>query len=64
MNNDYFEKVTKLEEMKILEDYIIGWQTGYQQAPKVEEQRLSDAYEAGYEDGENKTIDSAEKFKK
>ena len=48
MNNDYFEKVTKLEEMKISEDYIIGWQTGYQQAPMLEEQRLSDAYEAGY----------------
>jgi len=64
MNNDYFEKVTKLEEMKISEDYIIGWQTGYQQAPKLEEQRLNDAYEAGYADGENKTIDNAENHKK
>tara|TARA_B100001175_G_scaffold285249_1_gene266218 strand:+ start:225 stop:419 length:195 start_codon:yes stop_codon:yes gene_type:complete len=64
MNSDYFEKVTKLEEMKISEDYIIGWQTGYQQAPKLEEQRLSDAYEAGYADGENKTIDNAKNHQK
>ena len=50
--------------MKISEDYIIGWQTGYQQAPKLEEQRLSDAYEAGYADGENKTSDNAKNQQK
>mgnify|MGYP003331873251 CR=1 FL=1 len=64
MNNDYFQKVTELEEMNVSEDYIIGWQEGYQQAPKLEEQRLNDAYEAGYEDGEKKIIDGADKFKK
>ena len=64
MNNDYFQKVTELEEMNVSEDYIIGWQEGYQHAPKIEEQRLSDAYEAGYEDGENQTIEKAANFKK
>ena len=49
--------------MGVSDDYIIGWQTGYQNSPKIEEQNLSDAYEAGYEDGENKTIDNAGKFK-
>ena len=64
MNNDYFQKVSKLEEMNISDDYIIGWQEGYQHAPKLEEQRLTDAYEAGYEDGENNNLEKAEKFKK
>ena len=63
MNDEYFKKVSELEEMGVSDDYIIGWQTGYQNSPKVEEQRLSDAYEAGYEDGEKKTIDNAGKFK-
>ena len=63
MNDEYFKKVSELEEMGVSDDYIIGWQTGYQNSPKVEEQRLSDAYEAGYEDGEKKIIDNADKFK-
>tara|TARA_B100001250_G_scaffold24100_1_gene20119 strand:- start:6454 stop:6648 length:195 start_codon:yes stop_codon:yes gene_type:complete len=63
MNDEYFKKVSELEKMGVSDDYIIGWQTGYQNSPKVEEQRLSDAYEAGYEDGEKKTIDNADKFK-
>ena len=46
------------------DDYIIGWQEGYQHAPKLEEQRLTDAYEAGYEDGENNNIEKAGNFKK
>ena len=64
MNNDYFKKVTELEEMNVSDDYIIAWQEGYQHAPKIEEQRLNDAYEAGYEDGENQTIEKASNFKK
>jgi|TARA_B100001079_G_C16193871_1_gene418405 hypothetical protein len=64
MNDEYFKIVTKLEEMKISDEYIIGWQEGYQGSPKIEEQRLTDAYEAGYKDGESKTVDNAEKFKK
>jgi|TARA_B110001452_G_scaffold94290_1_gene77883 hypothetical protein len=64
MDNEYFTKVTELEEMNVSDEYIIGWQEGYQSSPKVEEQRVTDAYEAGYEDGENKNIDSAANFKK
>ena len=59
MNNDYFQKVSELEEMNVSDDYIIGWQEGYQHAPKLEEQRLTDAYGAGYEDGENNKIEKA-----
>ena len=55
---------TAVEEMNVSDDYIIGWQEGYQHAPKLEEQRLTDAYEAGYEDGENNNIEKAGNFKK
>ena len=64
MNEEYFNTITKLEEMGISEEYIIGWQEGYQGSPKIEEQRLTDAYEAGYTDGEKHSTDSAENFKK
>ena len=50
--------------MDVNDDYILGWQEGYQGSPKVEEQRLTDAYEAGYADGEKKSIESATNFKK
>ena len=64
MNEEYFYTVAKLEKMSVSDDYIIGWQEGYQGSPKVEEQRITDAYEAGYTDGEKRTTDSAENFKK
>ena len=64
MDEKYFNTVTKLEEMDVNDDYILGWQEGYQGSPKVEEQRLTDAYEAGYADGEKKSIESVTNFKK
>ena len=50
MNQEYFDKVTELEKMNASDQYILGWQEGYQDAPEVEEQRVTDAYQAGYED--------------
>lgn len=64
MNKEYFDFVTKLEDLGVNDDYLIGWQEGYLKSPKLEEQRITDAYDAGYEDGENKVTDNAEKFKK
>tara|TARA_B100001113_G_C20836545_1_gene503494 strand:- start:138 stop:332 length:195 start_codon:yes stop_codon:yes gene_type:complete len=64
MNKEYFDLVTKLEDMGVSDDYLLGWQEGYMRSPKLEEQRVTDAYDAGYEDGENKVTDNAEKFKK
>jgi antibiotic biosynthesis monooxygenase (ABM) superfamily enzyme len=32
-------------------EYVLGWQCAYLHNPKREEQRLTDAYNAGYEDG-------------
>jgi|TARA_B110000263_G_C15045849_1_gene390716 hypothetical protein len=64
MNDEYFKKVSELEKMGVSDDYIIGWQTGYQNSPKIEEQNLSDAYEAGYADGEKHNTDTASNYKK
>ena len=63
MNQEYFDKVTELEKMDASDQYILGWQEGYQGAPEVEEQRLTDAYNAGYEDGRNNNFENVEKHK-
>ena len=58
MNQVYRDATTKMEELKVSQEYIIGWQGGYLGHPKREEQRLNKAYEAGYEDGEAKSVDN------
>ncbi len=59
MNQEYYEGVTKLEEMGCDEEYIQGWQAGYLQNPKREEQRVTEPYDAGYTDGEEKSTENA-----
>jgi hypothetical protein len=49
--------------MDASDQYILGWQEGYQGAPEVEEQRLTDAYNAGYEDGKNNNFESVDNHK-
>jgi hypothetical protein len=51
---DYRDATTKMEDMGVDPDYILGWQGGYLGHPKREEQRVSEAYDAGYSDGEGK----------
>mgnify|MGYP001809889619 CR=1 FL=1 len=58
MSPFYYDTVTKLEQHHVDDDYIQGWQCGFLQNPKREEQRLTDAYEAGYSDGEEKNSDN------
>lgn len=58
MNQFYYDAVTKMEEMGVDEEYIQGWQAGCLQNPKREEQRVTEAYEAGYNDGEEKNTDN------
>jgi hypothetical protein len=40
-------------------DYLQGWVGGYLGNPQREEQRISTAYSAGFEDGQNQTTDHA-----
>lgn len=58
MNQTYYDAVTKMEEMGVDEEYIQGWQAGFLQNPKREEQRVTEAYEAGYADGEEKSSEN------
>lgn len=58
MNQFYYDTVTKMEQMAVDDQYIQGWQCGFLLNPKREEQRLTEAYEAGYADGEAKNTDN------
>ena len=58
MNQSYYDAVTKMEGMNVNEENIQGWQAGFLQNPKREEQRVTEAYEAGYADGEEKSSDN------
>ncbi|MEC7885354.1 MAG: hypothetical protein VX544_01010 [Pseudomonadota bacterium] len=64
MDDIYREATTKMEELGIQDEYIIGWQGGYLGHPEREETRATDAYEAGYEDGKNKDLNNLDKWKK
>ncbi len=58
MDQTYRDAVAQMEEMKVQSEYVLGWQGGYLGHPLREEQRLTEAYEAGYEDGQAKTTDN------
>jgi hypothetical protein len=58
MNQAYRDATTKMEEMKVNPEYVLGWQGGFLGHPMREEQRLSEAYEAGFEDGGAKSIEN------
>lgn len=62
MNQEYRDATTKMEEMKVNPEYILGWQGGFLGHPMREEQRLTEAYEAGFEDGSEKTTDNLSKW--
>jgi hypothetical protein len=53
-SNPYYEAVDKMEKMGVEDEYIQGWEAGYLGMPQREEQRLTEAYEAGYSDGKAK----------
>ena len=60
MDNAYYETVVHLEKLGIDQDYIQGWEGGYLRNPEREEQRVTDAYKAGYEDGQAGVTDKAQ----
>ncbi|MDH3281447.1 MAG: hypothetical protein OEQ18_10005 [Gammaproteobacteria bacterium] len=63
MDKTYYDTVDRLEKAGVDRDYILGWIGGYTSSPKREEQRVTEAYDAGYEDGLAKQTDKAESFK-
>ncbi len=64
MNQAYRDAVTRMEELGVDPDYVLGWQGGYLGHPVREEQRVSDAYQAGFEDGQEKETGNFENWKR
>lgn len=58
MNQSYHDTIADMEKKGVDPEYIQGWQGGYVHNPAREEQRLSDAYNAGFEDGQNRSTDN------
>ena len=63
MDQTYYDTITKMEKAGIDKEYMVGWMGGYMQNPEREEQRSTEAYAAGFEDGSNKNTDNMDKFK-
>ncbi len=59
----YYETIDQLEKMGADREYIQGWIGGYLGNPLREEQRLTDAYQAGYEDGGNRDTAQVREFR-
>lgn len=57
MSNVYYETIDKMEKGGVDKEYINGWAGGFLHNPKREEQRITEAYEAGYNDGSAKKTD-------
>lgn len=51
MRSPYYEAIDRMEKQNVDPDYVNGWASGFLHNPKREEQRLSEAYEAGYARG-------------
>lgn len=60
----YNETVDKLQKMNVDQEYLQGWIGGYMKNPKREEQRTTDAYDAGFEDGEKGEIGDTQRWGK
>lgn len=63
MNQTYYNAVSKMEEMSVNREYLLGWVGGYLQNPMLEEQRVTETYEAGYADGSSKNTDNFAQYK-
>lgn len=57
MNQEYYDAVVTMEKAGVDAEYLQGWQGGYLVNPEREEQRVTEAYEAGYSDGSDQNMD-------
>ena len=62
MDKIYYDTVTQLERATD-QEYIQGWVGGYLGNPEREEQRQTDAYRVGYEDGKVGNTNRAKHWK-
>lgn len=57
MNSTYYQAIDKMEKAKVSKEYVVGWASGFLHNPKREEQRVTEAYEAGFNDGMEQKAD-------
>jgi hypothetical protein len=57
MNKTYYDTIGAMEKKGVNKEYINGWACGFLHNPKREEQRLNEAYDAGYNDGTASKVD-------
>lgn len=60
----YHDHVDAMEKAGVDPEYVQGWQGGFLINPKREEQRVTEAYEAGFDDGTARNMDNYKKFAK
>ncbi|MDX1431346.1 MAG: hypothetical protein R3286_02740 [Gammaproteobacteria bacterium] len=58
----YRRTIVEMEKKKVDREYIQGWIGGFMGNPKREEQRVTEAYEQGYEDGKKKETSGFERW--
>ena len=56
MNTAYYDAIDQMQKNRVNPEYINGWACGFLHNPKREEQRVNEAYEAGYADGLEKNV--------
>ena len=63
MDHDlYYRAVDRMEAAGVDREYIQGWIGGFLHNPKREEQRVTEAYAAGYDDGEGAETSNFERW--
>jgi hypothetical protein len=58
MNMQYYNAVVEMEKAGTDPEFVQGWQGGYLLNPLREEQRVNEAYEAGYAAGKEKDTEA------
>ena len=53
----YHATLKTMQEAGVMPQYSHGWATGALDNTPLEEQRVTDAYTAGFEDGQNAVLD-------
>jgi len=64
MNQEYYNAVVAMEKAGVDAEYLQGWQGGYLLNPEREEQRVTEAYQAGYADGTEHNLDAYKEWLK
>ena len=61
-NELYRKTIVEMESKNVDAEYIQGWAGGFMGNPKREEQRVTEAYDKGFEDGSDKNTSNYESW--